>query len=59
MLRDIHAANVDMNTVVSMAYKRLQRRAGRIDDIGTKQAFLNLSRWNSTLCFAAREYKII
>ena len=59
MLRDIRAAQVDMNTVVSMAYKRLQRRAGRIDDMGTKQAFLNLSRWNSTLCIAAREYKLI
>ena len=65
MLRDSqapgggNAAQVDINTVVSMAYKRLQRRAGRIDDAGTKQAFLNMSRWNNTLCLAAREYKLI
>ena len=65
MLRDSQksgesgSAHVDINTVVSMAYKRLQRRAGRIDDAGIKQAFLNKSRWNGTLCLAAREYKLI
>jgi hypothetical protein len=59
MLRDTKAAQVDMNTVVSMAFKRLQRRAGRIDDRKTKQNFLNLPRWNHTLYLAAREYKLI
>ena len=58
MLRDTESAQVDMNTVVSIAYKRLQRRATRIDDIGTKQAFLTLSRWNNALNLAAREYKL-
>lgn len=53
------AAQIDINTVVSMAYKRLQRRAGRIDDMGTRQAFLNMPRWSSALCLAAREYKLI
>jgi len=48
-----------MNTVVSMAYKRLQRRAGRIDDLAAKQDFLNLSRWNKTLNLAAKEHKFI
>jgi len=50
---------VDMNTVVSIAYKRLQRRAARIDDKETKQAFLTLSRWNNALILAAREYKLV
>jgi len=65
MLRDAEspgasrASPVDMDTVVSMAFKRLQRRAGRIDDTGMRQAFLNLSRWNSTLYLAAREFKLI
>ena len=58
MLRDSGSAQVDMNTVVSIAYKRLQRRAARIDDAGAKQAFLTLSRWNNALCLAAREYKL-
>ena len=57
MLRDTGAAQVDINTVVSMAYKRLQRRAGRIDDAAVKQDFLNLSRWNKSLTLAAREHK--
>ena len=59
MLRDTGAAQVDINTVVSMAYKRLQRRAGRIDDLAVKQDFLNLSRWNKTLILAAREHKFM
>ena len=59
MLRDAGADHVDMTTVVSMAFKRLQRRAARIDDVRTKQAFLTMPRWNSTLSLAAREYKLI
>ena len=59
MLRDTGAAQVDMNTVVSMANKRLQRRASRIDDLETKQDFFNLSRWNKTLSLAARENKFL
>ena len=59
MLRDTDSAQVDIHTAVSMAYKRLQRRAARIDDIKTSQSFLALSRWNSTLRLAAREYKLI
>ena len=59
MLRDTDAAQVDRNTVVSIAYKRLQRRAAKIDDAGAKQAYLTLSRWNNALCLAAREYKLV
>jgi hypothetical protein len=59
MLRDSGAAQVDMETVVSMAYKRLQRRAGRFDDMKAKQSFLNASRWNKMLMQAAREYKLV
>jgi len=53
------SSQVDLNTVVSMAFKRLQRRAGKIDDAEIKQAFLNLPRWNSALYQAAREYRLI
>ena len=53
------SSQVDMGTVVSMAYKRLQRRAARIDDRELKQAFLTKPHWNKTLCLAAREYKLI
>jgi hypothetical protein len=53
------SSQVDLNTVVSMAFKRLQRRAGKIDEPEIKHAFLNLPRWNSALQQAAREYRLI
>ena len=52
-------SQVDLKTVVSMGLKRLQKRAGRIDDNETKQAFLNLSRWNSALHSAGKENKLV
>jgi tetratricopeptide (TPR) repeat protein len=59
VLEDSGAAQVDMNTAVSMAFKRLQRRASRIDDVEIRRDFLSLPRWNSALSLAAREYKLI
>jgi tetratricopeptide (TPR) repeat protein len=50
---------VDMSTAVSMAYKRLQRRASRIDDIQVNRAFLTRHYWNGALSRAAREHKLI
>ena len=57
--KDSPATQVDLNTVVSMAFKRLQRRAGKIDDAEIKQAFLSLPRWNNALYQAAREHRLI
>jgi tetratricopeptide (TPR) repeat protein len=57
--KDEPATQVDLNTVVSMAFKRLQRRAGKIDDAEIKQAFLSLPRWNNALYQAAREHRLI
>jgi hypothetical protein len=57
--KDPSATQVDLNTVVSMAFKRLQRRAGKIDDAEIKQAFLSLPRWNNALYQAAREHRLI
>jgi len=59
VLKNTGADQVDLNTAVSMGYRRLQRRAGRIDDKDKKQAYLTLPRWNNVLCLAAREYKLI
>ncbi|MDR1575303.1 MAG: hypothetical protein LBS37_04785 [Treponema sp.] len=53
------AEQVDLNTAVSMAFKRLQRRASRIDDVETRRQFLSQPRWNGALSQAAREYKLI
>jgi hypothetical protein len=49
------AAQSDMNTALSMALKRLQRRASRIDDIEIRRAFLSQPRWNGALSLAAKE----
>jgi tetratricopeptide (TPR) repeat protein len=59
VLEDSGAAQVDMNTAMSMAFKRLQRRASRIDDLEVRRDFLSLPRWNSALSLAAKEYKLI
>jgi tetratricopeptide (TPR) repeat protein len=57
--RDTLTSQADLHTVISMAFKRLQRRAGRIDDNETRWAFLNLPRRNNVLYMAARENKLI
>ncbi|MDR1238948.1 MAG: hypothetical protein LBK27_02440 [Treponema sp.] len=59
VLEETGAAQVDMNTAVSMAFKRLQRRASRIDDVEVRRDFLSLPRWNAALSRAAKEYKLI
>jgi hypothetical protein len=59
ILEQSDASLVDMSTAVSMAFKRLQRRAGRIDDNETRRQYLNGSRWNRELSLAAKEYKLI
>ena len=59
ILEQFSASPVDMSTAVSMAFKRLQRRACRIEDVGTRHQYLNGSRWNRELCQAAKEYKLI
>jgi tetratricopeptide (TPR) repeat protein len=50
---------VDMSTAVSIAFKRLQRRAGRIEDIETRRQYLNGAYWNKELSIVAKEFKLI
>jgi tetratricopeptide (TPR) repeat protein len=59
ILEQSGAGQVDMNTAVSIAFKRLQRRASRIDDIETRRQYLSQPRWNSALSLAAKEFKLI
>jgi hypothetical protein len=59
VLQESGAAQIDMNTAVSMAFKRLQRRASRIDDPKIRQAYLTQPRWNGALSLAAREHRLI
>ncbi|MDR1250975.1 MAG: hypothetical protein LBK62_02295 [Treponema sp.] len=59
ILEQTGASQVDMNTAVSMAFKRLQRRASRIDDVESRRQFLFQPRWNNALSQLAKEYKLI
>jgi len=59
ILERFGASSVDMSTAVSMAFKRLQRRACRIEDVTTRHQYLNGPRWNRELCQAAKEFKLI
>jgi len=59
ILEQTGASLVDMSTAVSMAFKRLQRRAGRIEDIDTRRQYLNGPRWNRELSAIAKEFKLI
>ena len=59
ILEQTGASLVDMSTAVSMAFKRLQRRASRIEDIETRRQYLNGPRWNRELSLAAKDFKLI
>jgi hypothetical protein len=59
VLEESGAAQVDMNTAISMAFKQLRRRASRIDDIKARQAYLTQPRWNGALSLAAKEHRLI
>jgi tetratricopeptide (TPR) repeat protein len=49
----------DMGSAVSMAFKRLQLRAGRIDDAEIRSQYISRPRWNSALTLTAKEFKLI
>jgi tetratricopeptide (TPR) repeat protein len=59
VLQETGAVEVDMNTAVSLAFKRLQSRASHVDDPETKRSFLSLNYWNNALCQAAKEHNLI
>ena len=59
ILEQADANVVDLSTAVSMAFKRLQRRAGRIDDIETRRLYLNNPHWNRILSKIAKDFKLI
>jgi len=59
VLRESGQGSVDRNTAISIAFKRLQRRASRIDDLDIKRSFLSRQYWNRALFQAAKEHKLI
>jgi tetratricopeptide (TPR) repeat protein len=59
VLDKANAPEVDKNTAISMAFKCLQSRASRIDDLDTKRNFLRLPFWNKVLYQTSKDYKLI
>ena len=59
ILEQTGATLVDMSTAVSIAFKRLQRRASRIEDIETRRQYLNGPLWNHKLSLAAKDFRLI
>ncbi|MCL2762580.1 MAG: hypothetical protein FWD36_05165 [Treponema sp.] len=59
VLEQTGASQVDINTAVSVAFKRLQSRAGRIDDMEIRRQYLTQPRWNQTLGQAAKDFKLV
>jgi tetratricopeptide (TPR) repeat protein len=59
VLAEMDAPEVDKSTAISMAFKHLQSRASRIDDLGTKRDFLTLPFWNKALYQTAKDHKLI
>lgn len=53
------AESVDYGTVLSLAFKRFQRRSSRIDDLDTKRAFMSLHRWNAMLVQDAKKANLL
>jgi tetratricopeptide (TPR) repeat protein len=59
ILQESGSLEVDMNTAISMAFKRLQSRASHIDDMETKRSYLSLNYWNNAMGKAAKQHKLI
>ncbi|AEF81409.1 tetratricopeptide repeat domain protein [Leadbettera azotonutricia ZAS-9] len=59
ILQSTGAPQVDLGTAVSIAFKRLQRRASRIDSAEIRSAYVSNNYWNGALTLAAKEFKLI
>ena len=58
-LKASDAPEVDTGTILSIAFKRLQRRASRIDDPESKRSYLMSNRWNRALYADAKSINLI
>ncbi|MDR1030820.1 MAG: hypothetical protein LBL76_08105 [Treponema sp.] len=59
ILQESNASDIDLNTAVSIAFKRLQYRANRIEDMDIRGIFLHFHYWNNALSIAAKDHKLI
>ncbi|MDR0644954.1 MAG: hypothetical protein LBG05_08675 [Treponema sp.] len=59
ILRESGEDPLYLNTVVGIAFKRLQQRGIKIDAPEARRTFFDRPYWNNALTLAAREYKLI
>ncbi len=59
VLQKAGATELDKGTALSIAFKKLQRRASRIDDTETKRSYLFLNHWHAALSAAAKQHNLI
>jgi tetratricopeptide (TPR) repeat protein len=59
VLRESGAGALDTNTVIGMAFRRLQQRSIRIDDHEARRTFLTRPYWNSALYAAGKDHKLM
>ncbi|MDR0785477.1 MAG: hypothetical protein LBE74_06290 [Treponema sp.] len=59
VLRESGEDPLYVNTVVGIAFKRLQQRGIKIDAPESRRTFFNRPYWNNALTAAAKEYKLI
>jgi len=58
-LNELNSSEVDKNSAISMAFKKLQIRASKIDDVETRRSFMYNHFWNKFLYKTAKDYKLI
>ena len=59
ILEHTDSEQIDRDTAISKAFKRLRSRASKIDDIEIRQQFLSRPRWNGELSLVAKQFKLI
>jgi len=59
VLQKAGASELDKGTALSIAFKKLQRRASRIDETETKRSYLFLNHWHAALSAAAKLHNLI
>jgi tetratricopeptide (TPR) repeat protein len=59
MLKESGAPEIDISNAVNMAFRRLQHRANRIEDLQTRQVFQMRPYWNHALSLAAKHHKLL
>lgn len=59
VVQQLDSTEIDRSTALSGAFKRLQKRASRIEDAELQRQYLTANYWNGLLCGAAKLHYLI